>query len=294
MSGSIAVLDSGIGGVPYVSAARRRLPEHAFLYVADTANFPYGRKPPREIRRVVRDLVERLTSRFELEAVVLACNTASVVALQHLREHFTIPIVGVVPAVKPAAAESRSQRIGVLATPRTVEDSYLSALIHRFAGDADVVVQAAPELVDFVERRLYTADAEERQATVREALGGLLTAEVDSIVLGCTHFVHLREDIERIVGPETQVLDSVEGVSRQLVRVLGGDPDSPLSRGELHRARRDLLFVTSRDGALSPGDGTVTPGDGTVSAGDGAVSAGWADQYRALSEVAGLDLAGLL
>jgi hypothetical protein len=76
--------------------------------------------------------------------------------------------------------------------------------------------------------------------------------------------------------------------------VLGGDPDSPLSRGELYRARRDLLFVTSRDGALSPGDGTVTPGDGTVSAGDGAVRAGWADQYRALSEVAGLDLAGLL
>ena len=273
MAGSIAVLDSGIGGVPYVRAAREVLADRSFLYVADTANFPYGRKTPQEIRLAVRDLVGRLVQGFQLEAAVLACNTASVVALRDLRDHFSIPFVGVVPAVKPAAAGSQSQRIGVLATPRTVQDVYLAALIERFATHADVVVQAAPDLVDFVESRLFTASASERENAVRRAVAPLVDAKVDRIVLGCTHFVHLRGEIERVVGPGIQVVDSVGGVTRQLLRVVGGNAGAEAHGTEQLNAGRDRLYVTS-------GPPPSTHGD--------------CEQYRAVAASAGMELAGII
>ncbi|NBC29633.1 MAG: glutamate racemase [Spirochaetes bacterium] len=239
MAVPIAFIDSGIGGIPYLIAARTLLPSRRFLYIADTKYFPYGEKSAETIRKAVCQAVERLLAVTPVAAVVVACNTASVVALEDLRRRFGIPIVGVVPAVKPAAETSASGRIGVLATPRTAQGEYLHALIQRFAADAEVVVHPAPALVDFVEHRLPDASQEERHEVLLSAVKSFVEAKVDRIVLGCTHFIHLRAEIESLVGPHIQVVDSVDGVARQLVRVLNGVKEGDDTYPD------DALFVTS-------------------------------------------------
>ena len=239
MAVPVAFLDSGIGGIPYLLAARRFLPSRRFVYLADTKYFPYGEKSADVIRKAASEAVERLLAVTPVGAVVVACNTASVVALEDLRRRFDIPIVGVVPAVKPAAETSASGRIGVLATPRTAQGEYLRALIQRFAADAEVVVHPAPDLVDFVEHRLPDATQEERHQVLLSAVKSFLAANVDRIVLGCTHFIHLRGEIESLVGPDIQVVDSVDGVTRQLVRVLNGVTEGDDTFPD------DTLFVTS-------------------------------------------------
>lgn len=270
MTPTVGLVDSGIGGIPYFRAARRALPEARFLYLADTKNFPYGEKSGEEVLHFISDAVALLAGQEELDAVVVACNTASVLALDALRARFPFPFVGVVPAVKPAAASSREGRIGVLATPRTAEGPYLSALISRFAADAEVVVEAAPNLVEFVEHELAGASPERRREVLGDSVRRLVDAEVDQIVLGCTHFVHLREDILRLSAEGVGVVDSVEGVTRQLLRVLGresrekgaGDGASP-RRLESSRAR---LYVTSESRAPT--------------------------QYRSLARAEGMEYAG--
>lgn len=237
---TVALVDSGIGGIPYLRAARRALPAARYLYLADTANFPYGEKSPEEVLRSISDAVSLLAAGQSPDAVVVACNTASVVALDALRARFPFPFVGVVPAVKPAAASSREGRIGVLATPRTAEGPYLSALISRFAADADVVVEAAPDLVEFVEHELPGASTARRDSVLAGAVHRLMDAQVDQIVLGCTHFVHLREDILRLSGGTVGVVDSVDGVVRQLLRVLGRD-GRPTAGGDGESPRYDGL-----------------------------------------------------
>ncbi len=247
----LAVIDSGIGGLPYLTAARDALPGRTFVYAADTAHFPYGEKGEDGIRDAVVMLVERLMRHLVPAAVVVACNTASVVALDELRNTFDLPFVGVVPAVKPAAATSEAHRIGVLATPRTAGGPYLQALIERFAANAEVVVEAAPDLVDFIENRMLQAEASERRDALERSVRRLIDARVDRIVLGCTHFIHLRREIEELVGPSVNVVDSVDGVTRQLLRVLGerpGEAAAPVSH-PLDESPGDALFVTSAEAA---------------------------------------------
>jgi len=216
----IAFVDSGIGGLPYLSAARSLLPAESTVYVADSANFPYGEKSVSQVKAAVTGVVERLVATIGPKVIVLACNTASVAALSSLRKRFSVPFVGVVPAVKPAAAASPSGHIGVLATSRTVQDRYLAALIRDHASNCNVASVAAGGLVSFVERRLLTASLEERRRVVRDAAGELRERGVDTVVLGCTHFIHLRKELEEELGDGITIIDSVEGVARQVARIV--------------------------------------------------------------------------
>jgi glutamate racemase len=217
----IAIFDSGIGGLPYLSAARTSLPSESFIYVADRAGFPYGDKSREEVRAIVLGLVSLLVEVYEPKAVVIACNTASQAGLEAARRaNPGLPIVGTVPAVKPAAERSRSGIIGIMATAGAVEDPYLDSLVARHAKGLTVLREAAQELVGFVERRAGLAGQGERRDAVAPYVRRLVDRGADTIVLACTHFLHLREDIAAVAGPGVEIVDSREGVVRRLRQVL--------------------------------------------------------------------------
>lgn len=220
-SGPVVFYDSGVGGLPYLDQARRFLPELSFAYFADRAAFPYGTKDKTELIQRVLLVVEALKRQLDPLALVIACNTATELAIHEVRKaHPDLPVVGTVPAIKPAAAVSRSKRIAVVATERAVHDAYLLELAARWAADCQVERIGDSRLVDFVEHRFLEASEEERLAAVRPSVGRALKAGVDTIVLGCTHFLHLSQEFALAAGPEIQVVDSRTGVVDQLRRIL--------------------------------------------------------------------------
>ncbi|MGM0673205.1 MAG: glutamate racemase [Spirochaetota bacterium] len=220
--GPVLFLDSGIGGLPYVEAVRRYVPHAQLIYVADTAHFPYGERDGDEIRRIMVELVEAAVESFAPQLIVVACNTATVVALETLRRRFDVPFVGVVPAVKPAALSAAGGTITVLSTARTADAEYLARLIESFAGNTEVRIVAAGDLVSFVEHRFAETTADERHQAVSEILGraGADWEQTESVVLGCTHFTHLAGEIQQVLGPAIEVVDSREGVARRVGELL--------------------------------------------------------------------------
>ena len=249
----IVFLDSGMGGLPYLEATRALLPETPFIYIADTAHFPYGTRSEEDIRAILAGLVERVLGRFDPAVVVVACNTGSVVALSDLRNRFDVPFVGVVPAVKPAAREAGGGGIVILSTARTADGEYLAGLIEEFAAGTPVSIVAAGALVDFVEHRFAADSAEETRAAVRNAVSGIDTSAADAVVLGCTHFTHLAGEIQRELGPAVRVIDSRAGVARRVAE-LAGAADGPGAgpggppRDAGNRGNGGWLYVTGADG----------------------------------------------
>jgi glutamate racemase len=215
-----AFLDSGSGGFPYLAQLKRHAPEASCVYVADVAHFPYGEKTRDEVIEFACATVERLLERFKPELVIVACNTISVAALGALRERFPVPFVGTVPAIKLASARSKNRKIGLLATERTVRDPYTDELIERFAPDCEFVRIGDSSLISRIERELVTASHEERLAAVRESIGRFRAAGVDTIVLACTHFLHLSEEFREVAGDGIEIIDSREGVAQQALRVV--------------------------------------------------------------------------
>lgn len=250
-SGSVVFLDSGVGGLPYLAEAKSLLPHLTMHYLADDGGFPYGTKTPRQVQDLLYDRVRRLRSRFIPEALVIACNTASQVGLQSLREaHPGFQIIGTIPAIKPAAASSRTGVIGVMATERTVVDPYIDDLIARYASDVDVVKLPAQDLVSFVERRYLHSTEEERIGAVEPYIRFLLERNVDRIVLACTHFLHLEKDIlncvARLGGHDVEIIDSRRGVANRLVQVMGGT-DLPGGRRGTAAADTPGSFLLTSD-----------------------------------------------
>ena len=213
----MGVFDSGLGGLSVLRELRRLLPSEDVLYYADSAHCPYGGRPPEYIlgrsTAVTGHLVER-----GAKVVVVACNTASSVGLPELRARFSVPIVGMVPAVKPAAAATRSGKIGVLATPRTVTGESLAALIREHARHTQVYPVPAPGLVELVEEGKL--EGPEVDAALRPLLCPLLEKGVDTVVLGCTHYPFLRAPIQEMGGQGLAIIDSGEAVARRTRDVL--------------------------------------------------------------------------
>lgn len=213
----IGVFDSGIGGLTVLREVQRQLPDEACIYLADSREAPYGTRPAPWVRARCERIVGYLLDQ-EAKLVVVACNAASVTALGHLRERYAVPFVGIVPAVKPAATRTRSGRIGVLTTPITADSGPLAALIEQFTHGVAVMTQVCPGLVPLVERGIV--DGPQVDALLREYLQPMLAAGVDVVVLGCTHYPFLRTAIERICGPDVELLDPAAAVARQVGRVL--------------------------------------------------------------------------
>ncbi len=213
----IGVFDSGLGGLSVLRSLRAMLPVEDVVYYADSAHCPYGVRAPEEILERCAAITDALVERGA-KLVVVACNTATSVALQELRARFGIPIIGLVPAVKPAVAATRSGRIGVLVTPRTACGETLAELIRRHANGTTVITVPAPGLADLVEAG-FTAGPEVEGALC-PLLKPLLASGVDTLVLGCTHYPFLRDAIRNLVGPDIVVIDSGEAIARRTWDVL--------------------------------------------------------------------------
>jgi glutamate racemase len=241
MDHPLVFLDSGIGSLPYVRFFHSRNPAEKVICLADRAGFPYGSRPKEDLCALLASLTETLLSVYDPKLLVLSCNTASVSALDFLRERFpALPIVGTVPAVKPAVLASKTRRVGILGTIRTIADPCIASLAARYGPDCAILGEAAPELVEFVEHRYAAAKEDERLAAAAPWVEKFRAAGADSVVLGCTHFLHLLEEFRVSGGEDLRVYDSVEGVSRRAGNLL----DKAGLRRKGDDAPRPILAVT--------------------------------------------------
>jgi len=220
----IGIFDSGVGGLGIFSEIRKLLPKENILYFADTANCPYGEKSIAKIKEICWKNTEFLIDQGA-KIIVVACNSASVSALNYLRSEFPdVPIIGVVPVVKTAAKITKNNRIGILATEATVDSDYLKGLVNEFCAGKKIYYQKAGELVDLVEN-IYYKKQPEIEKKVRNSIRPLISNGVDVIALGCTHFPFLKKEIEKLTGPKITVLNSNGAVARQVKRVLYKNKD---------------------------------------------------------------------
>jgi glutamate racemase len=215
----IGVFDSGVGGLAVLQEIRRELPGEDLMYVADSAHAPYGDKTTRQIEARSIAIAEFLVSRHA-KAIVVACNTATGAAVETLRARFTLPIVAMEPAVKPAAAHTKTGVIGVLATSRTITSDNFAKLHQRFGADVRILMQACPGLVEQVEAGKLS-DHETRALVERYVLP-LLEQQADTIVLGCTHYPFLAPLIREIAGAAVAIIDPSPAIARELRRRLSG------------------------------------------------------------------------
>ena len=216
--GAVGFFDSGLGGLCILDAFKMLCPHESTIYIADSKNCPYGNKPAAEIVKLAESNTRRLLRRG-CKMVVVACNTATAAAIDFLRErHPETPFIGIEPAVKPAALRSKTGVVGVLATAGTFGGRLYNETKAKFAKDVTVIATVADEFVELVERKEISGAAAER--VVRARIEPLLKAGCDKIVLGCTHFPHLKPLIEKICDGRAEVIDPSGAVARQAKRVL--------------------------------------------------------------------------
>ena len=216
--GAVGFFDSGLGGLCILDAFKALCPHESTIYIADSKNCPYGNKPAAEIVKLAESNTRRLLGRG-CKMVVVACNTATAAAIDFLRErHPEVPFIGIEPAVKPAALRSKAGVVGVLATAGTFGGRLYNETKAKFAKDVTVIATVADEFVELVERKEISGAAAER--VVRARIEPLLKAGCDKIVLGCTHFPHLKPLIEKICDGRAEVIDPSDAVARQARRVL--------------------------------------------------------------------------
>jgi len=233
----IGIFDSGVGGISVMKEIRHLLPAEDIIYYADSAHCPYGTKDPAFIRRRIEKVTGFLTG-FKVKIIVAACNTASIAGLDFLRQVFPLPIVGMEPAVKPAAASTQNGKVGVMATGVTLAGERFHSLVSRFAGNTEIITVPCPGLVERVESGLINDPETER--LLHKFLDPLLSSGVDTVVLGCTHYPLLRPLVELIVGPDIKVIDTGNAVARRVTQVLTGDN---LLKDSAGRSRE--MFFTS-------------------------------------------------
>lgn len=237
----ILFFDSGVGGLSVLAPTAKLLPQAPLVYVADSAGFPYGTRSEAEIAARVPALLGRLAERYDPRLIVIACNTASTIALQHVRAALDVPIVGTVPAIKPAAALSRTRVIGVLGTEATVRQPYVDDLAARFAADCVVLRHGSAELVEMAEAAL-AGDRPPVEA-VRAALRGLTGQDrgdaIDVIVNACTHFPLLGEELVAATGGAIRFVDGGPGIARRVAHLTEGQawPEAPVPGRAVFTAR---------------------------------------------------------
>lgn len=238
--GSVLVFDSGMGGLTIARELRALAPDMAVDYAADSGFFPYGEKSDEALRTRLPAVARSLVEAARPDVFVIACNTASTLALEAVRAVLDIPVVGTVPAIKPAAALTETGTIGLLATPGTVRRAYTARLIEEFARDVRVIMHGSAALVRLAEDQASGGSValeafREAQRPLFEAEGG---KAIDTVVLACTHFPLIRGELAATVPQPVSFVDSGEAIARQTLRVL---PLRSLSPG----AQGGRVFLTS-------------------------------------------------
>lgn len=213
----LIIFDSGVGGLSVMAPIRALLPQAPIVYVADSEFYPYGTKTEAEIAERLPAVLGTLTGRFDPELVVIACNTASTIALDAVRAALALPVVGTVPAIKPAASLSRTRVIGVLGTEATVRQPYVDRLAQEFAADCTILRHGSAELVDLAEAKLRGEPAD--ISSYSRILSGLLDQPggdaLDTIVLACTHFPLVEEELSAASPRPMGFVDGKEGIARR-------------------------------------------------------------------------------
>ena len=243
----ILVFDSGVGGLSVVGEIRRLMPHLSIAYVADDAFRPYGNKSEAALKARLPQLISALDIMLQPDAIVIACNTASVTALSAIRAAMVTPVIGVVPAVKPAAQMSKTRTIGVLGTPGTVRRQYVDGLIQKFADDCDVVLQGSVKLVEWAEQKL-AGEALSVQA-IREEIAPLFDgrqgADIDVVVLACTHFPLLAAELKQAARQSVNWIDSGAAIAKRVSVVLA--KESVKSKIPMRSERDDIAFLIGPD-----------------------------------------------
>lgn len=222
----ILLFDSGVGGLTVLAELRKLLPQAPVIYFADTAGLPYGEKSEAEIAARVAGLLGRLSERYSPRLITIACNTASTIALGMVREVLHVPIVGTVPAIKPAAAMTRTGVIGLLGTAATIRQGYVDRLEAEFAHGHKLIRHAEPGLVEAAEAKLRgeTPDPAVFQAAaagLRSQPGG---EAIDTVVLACTHFPLVERELAEALGPDVTFVHGAEGIARRIEFLTRGQP----------------------------------------------------------------------
>lgn len=247
-NGFIGIFDSGVGGLSVWREVVRRLPYESTVYVADQAHVPYGSRSLNEVCRFAEGITRYLLARGA-KIIVIASNTTSAAALYYLRGIFPdVPFVGMEPALKPAIEKTRTGVVGVIATPATFEGELFANLVERYTNGVSVLSQACPGLVDAVESG--AVDTPETAALVEKYLSPMMEAEVDQLVLGCTHYPFLRPVIEQLIGPGISVIDPAPSIARQVVQILARRESELVVRTKSDRCRNfedHHIFYTSGD-----------------------------------------------
>ncbi len=240
------VFDSGVGGLSVLGEIAALMPHLRLTYAADNGFFPYGTKTEPALVARVSAVIRGLVDFARPDLVVIACNTASTTALDTVRRQLAIPVIGVVPAIKPAAAASRSRVIGLLGTATTVATRYTAGLIDEFAGGCTVLTCGASELVDAAERKLQGMPVD--RATIARVLERLFGQprgdELDVVVLGCTHFPLLASELADAAPHPVRWMDSGAAIARRVASILGNDPcraAGPQPRCAIFTARTDAV-----------------------------------------------------
>jgi glutamate racemase len=234
----ILIFDSGVGGLTVLAELRKLLPQAPVIYAADLAGLPYGEKSEAEIAARVAGLLGRMAERYRPRLITIACNTASTIALGMVRDVLEIPIVGTVPAIKPAALQTGTGAIGLLGTSATIRQKYVDDLEAEFAADKTLLRFACPDLVAAAEAKLR--DATPDPAVFEAAAAGLRLqsggGDIDTVVLACTHFPLVEDELRAAFGPDVAFVHGAQGIARRIAH-LTGDKD-------LRRDRPDFAVVT--------------------------------------------------
>ena len=251
----ILLFDSGVGGLTVLAEVRKVLPDAPVIYAADSAGLPYGAKSEAEVAARVCGLLGRMAERWQPRLICIACNTASTIALAMVREVLATPIVGTVPAIKPAAALTRTGAIGVLGTEATIRQAYVDRLEAEFASGKALIRHGANGLVALAEAKLRGAQV--HPEAVRGELAGLLAhpdaARLDTLVLACTHFPLLAEELRAAFARDIQLVDGAQGIARRVAALTGNQrfersgPDRAVTTGPLGDWR-ELATALARHG----------------------------------------------
>lgn len=235
----IGVFDSGVGGVSVLSELISVMPNEDFLYFGDSYNAPYGTKSNDEILKLSKACTKKLLD-MGAKAIVIACNTATSVAVKHLREKYSsIPIIGIEPAIKPAAEYKKNSKILVMATPMTLKKEKFRNLMKNFSDNDEIIPLPCPGLVELIEQG--KTDGVETTDFLKNLLSPYFDKNIDSVVLGCTHYPFVKEAVKKTFPYEVKIFDGGHGTACETKRRIKGMENSPSHKGE-------VTFLNSKDG----------------------------------------------
>ncbi|WP_025851719.1 glutamate racemase [Paenibacillus ehimensis] len=218
MQQAIAILDSGVGGLTVVKEVMRQLPQEKIIYFGDTARTPYGPRPAEEVTRFTHQIVDYLLQ-FHPKMVVIACNTATAVALEEIRARLAVPVVGVIhPGARAAIKMTRNQKIGVIGTIGTIQSNAYETALRQISPHIEVVSRACPLFVPLVEKGVFRG--EQTRQVVEESLSELKETPMDCLILGCTHYPFLADTIASVMGPHVTLINSAEETAREISTIL--------------------------------------------------------------------------